>query len=604
MGPGPGSPLNATDIGVIKDIWRLPEEKLLPVFGVCLGLQSLAVEYGGTLQRLPVVKHGQVSAIHHTGVDIFKNVREVEAVRYHSLHVTVKDNLQLEELAWADDKENGRVVMALKHKIRPFWAVQYHPESVRTAGGGLEVMENFCRLASDWNCRARRNIPCWDQNAEEFFGPSWPGLCISPFPPLQSPSVSRFRMVITNSLLLPDLTSTSVAELFGATTENEPFVLLDSPAQPGRYCIIGVCSPASPRVQYHNGDPYVTIIENSRRSRHSLNDGDVWSWTSKFMGDFLAKGGDKSIPFWGGLVGYISYELACNTVDPNSSRIIWNNSPRTHPDINLILIERSVVLDNVTGRVFVQSIVPQDETWVTDTVSSLRDLTSCGRSSASRIPHSTHPTLHLPSKSSYISKINSAKEHLAVGNSYELCLTAQSRITFSSATNQNRRDTGSSSSWERFKTLRKRNPAPYSAYLRLHPTTVLSSSPERFLSNSRPPESVFQLRPIKGTLRKSSCTSRSGAEKALQGSAKEVAENLMIVDLIRHDLHGVVGEDVKVTQFCEVEEYETVWQMVSVIEGKPHKAHLSRLDMRQDLGWNVLRQSLPPGVYDEEFKRI
>jgi len=79
----------------------------------------------------------------------------------------------------------------------------------------------------------------------------------------------------------------------------------------------------------------------------------------------------------------------------------------------------------------------------------------------------------------------------------------------------------------------------------------------------------------------------------LVGSRKEVAENLMIVDLIRHDLHGVVGDDVSIKQFCRVEEYETVWQMVSVIEGGRSVSGLD--DDPSLLGSEVLKRSLPPG---------
>lgn len=104
-----------------------------------------------------------------------------------------------------------------------------------------------------------------------------------------------------------------------------------------------------------------------------------------------------------------------------------------------------------------------------------------------------------------------------------------------------------------------------------------------------------QLRPIKGTVRKGPDITRAVAEQALRGSSKEVAENLMIVDLIRHDLHGVVGQDVQVKQFCTVEEYQTVWQLVSVIEGKPSQ----QIQPDMDFGWEVLRQSLPPGMHTD-----
>jgi len=102
---------------------------------------------------------------------------------------------------------------------------------------------------------------------------------------------------------------------------------------------------------------------------------------------------------------------------------------------------------------------------------------------------------------------------------------------------------------------------------------------------------------MKGTLRKGPGVTRAVAEQALAGNKKEVAENLMIVDLIRHDLHGVVGENVQVRKFCGVEEFETVWSLVSVIEGKLPPAAVSGpgLDADGELGWEVLSHSLPPG---------
>lgn len=74
----------------------------------------------------------------------------------------------------------------------------------------------------------------------------------------------------------------------------------------------------------------------------------------------------------------------------------------------------------------------------------------------------------------------------------------------------------------------------------------------------------------------------------------------MIVDLITHDLHGVVGEDVVVKKFCGVEEYETVWQLVSVIEGMLPKTIRSP-EVEWGLGWDLLGNSLPPGEFPLSF---
>ncbi|KXN84293.1 Aminodeoxychorismate synthase [Leucoagaricus sp. SymC.cos] len=100
------------------------------------------------------------------------------------------------------------------------------------------------------------------------------------------------------------------------------------------------------------------------------------------------------------------------------------------------------------------------------------------------------------------------------------------------------------------------------------------------------------MRPIKGTVKKGGGVNRAVAEARLVGCVKEVAENLMIVDLIRHDLHGAVGSDVQVKKFCVVEEYETVFQLVSVIEAR---ASLETANEALDFGWGVLCKCLPPG---------
>ena len=119
----------------------LSESSQLPILGVCLGLQSLCIAFGGQLKRLAVVKHGIISQVTHVGRDIFAGVEKVAAVQYHSLHVDMlRNNDEIEELAWTvDEGENGRVLMAARHRRRPYWAVQYHLESICTEGGGQNV---------------------------------------------------------------------------------------------------------------------------------------------------------------------------------------------------------------------------------------------------------------------------------------------------------------------------------------------------------------------------------------------------------------------------------------------------------------------------------
>ncbi|CDO73476.1 hypothetical protein BN946_scf185013.g111 [Trametes cinnabarina] len=594
IGPGPGSPENPLDVGVVRDLWHIEESSLLPIFGVCLGLQSLAVEFGARIKRLKVVKHGQVSDVIHTGTDIFDGVGPIHAVRYHSLHVSLSGDEDLVPLAWADDaEENGQVVMALKHVRKPFWSVQYHPESVCTSGGGEAILRNFWRLAMKWSTSHKRTTALWISQLHSFVGPAWPQT-----PPKHEPR-ARSEKVVTSVTtrtvrLRENVDVPLICELLGVQDDHQDFVLLDSAgAAPGRFSIVGCLTHTSPKITYSIGESFVRIRQGEDVSFAELGSSDIWAWLSAFMRRRRARGGAPEVPFWGGLVGYLSYELGAHTLTPIPPR---PGSRLRHPDANLVFVERSIVIDSQSKKAYVQSTQPGDEKWLQEVSLRLDSLAAppSGFFPSISVALSTpqpQPMVTLPNRAEYISKIHAAKEWLFSGDSYELCVTAPTHIR--AAKSPMAVAHGTSSSWELYKTLRTRNPAPHSAYLRLHSSTLLSSSPERFLSYSRPPESLCQLRPIKGTVRKVPGITRAVAEEMLAGSRKEVAENLMIVDLIRHDLHSVVGEDVHVRQFCKVEEYETVWQLVSVIEGKqsPH----AKNQAQPDLGFDMLRASLPPG---------
>ena len=510
VGPGPGSPENAQDIGVIKYLWKLPDDLLPPVFGVCLGLQCLCVEFGARLSRLSVVKHGLISKIHHTGKDLFEGVGPIEAVRYHSLYVDIRGCPELEELAWADDGlENGRrVAMGVRHTTKPFWAVQYHPESVRTVGGGKQIIQNFWSFAKIRN--ATRDVKPWGSAQSSAFGLPWPTLSIQDNP-IQKSQIIIPRTVNTAVVHLPHLSMPEVCDLLGARDESSPFVVLDSAAKPGRFTIIGSLSPSSPQIIYNCRDSFVTVRTGDITRKEQLGASDIWSWMKSFMRQKRGFIGSQGIPFWGGLIGILSYEIGVDMLKVLGQRR-WTG--RRHPDLNMVFVERSVVVDSTTKNVYVQSLLPNDDLWVSKTVTSLKEVSARGVTEI--VPTKLVPTITTPKESLYKSRISLAKEKLFAGESYELCLTALSHISLP------RIQSDSSSSWRLFRDLRKANPAPHSAYLRLHPTTLVSSSPERFLSFSRPSNPVYQLRPIKGTVRKGPGITRAVAEDALIGSPKEV----------------------------------------------------------------------------------
>ena len=117
--------------------------KELPIFGVCLGHQSIGQVYGGEVVRAKKLMHGKTSMIHHRGKSVFKSLANpFEATRYHSL-IVKKETLPdcLEVTAWTEDD----VIMGLRHKVLNVHGVQFHPESILT-DSGKQILQNFLDL--------------------------------------------------------------------------------------------------------------------------------------------------------------------------------------------------------------------------------------------------------------------------------------------------------------------------------------------------------------------------------------------------------------------------------------------------------------------------
>jgi para-aminobenzoate synthetase component 2 len=130
ISPGPGTPFDAgLSIPTVKQALTTGQ----PIFGVCLGHQAIAEALGATVTSAEELMHGKTSLVHHDDSLIFKNVPQpFTATRYHSLAVvdgTVPDELQVTA------RTAGGIIMALQHKTKPIYGVQFHPESVLTEGG-------------------------------------------------------------------------------------------------------------------------------------------------------------------------------------------------------------------------------------------------------------------------------------------------------------------------------------------------------------------------------------------------------------------------------------------------------------------------------------
>ncbi len=137
ISPGPGTP---DDAGVsVEAILRFGQAGV-PVFGVCLGLQSIGQAFGARIVRARSIMHGKVSSVEHDGRGVFAGLpQRFEATRYHSLVIeeaSLPDCLEIS--ARTDDGE----IMGARHRTLPIEGVQFHPESIMT-GEGKALLGNF-----------------------------------------------------------------------------------------------------------------------------------------------------------------------------------------------------------------------------------------------------------------------------------------------------------------------------------------------------------------------------------------------------------------------------------------------------------------------------
>lgn len=139
ISPGPGTPATA---GVTLAAIDYFKDKL-PIFGVCLGHQSIVEYFGGKVGHAPEPVHGKPSRVTHNGQGVFAGVENpLQAGRYHSLcALTMPECLE-------PTANYESVNMGIKHKTLPIYGVQFHPESILTPAGG-KIIENILKIAEE-----------------------------------------------------------------------------------------------------------------------------------------------------------------------------------------------------------------------------------------------------------------------------------------------------------------------------------------------------------------------------------------------------------------------------------------------------------------------
>ncbi len=139
ISPGPCTP-NEAGISI-----ELIKKSSVPILGVCLGHQAIGAAFGGNIIKAPEIFHGKLSKIEHNQKKIFNGIDSpYSVVRYHSL-IIEKDSLPNELEITGVLEDNPEVIMAIEHKEKPIYGVQFHPESIET-NFGMKLIENFLKL--------------------------------------------------------------------------------------------------------------------------------------------------------------------------------------------------------------------------------------------------------------------------------------------------------------------------------------------------------------------------------------------------------------------------------------------------------------------------
>ncbi|OJJ43801.1 hypothetical protein ASPZODRAFT_73783 [Penicilliopsis zonata CBS 506.65] len=638
LGPGPGHPENPQDVGIMRDFWSLEEPDLVPVLGICLGFQSLCLHHGVSVDRLPFPLHGQVRQVVTTGKDIFENMNSLDVTLYHSLYARMggfaEEVPDLNILAWLflDDETlsaTKQVPMAVRHSRKPFWGVQFHPESCKSDTQACQrLIRRWWENSVLFNKKTGRTVQR-DRLADPV---------VSSNGVHTLPDVARTMLDWSTSSSTRSASRVLDTESLNAEIVNEHLNVPGSPnvlfQSNGRYSVISVPSPGSWRLEY-TAQSEKLLLEQLPSGHRTENDPDphsdraeavlsvsqFWDSLRYLMEVKKVDVGPGSLPFWGGFLGYFSYEmgLACLAHPKTSPDLLSHDEDapgpaksvfEDPPDASLLWTERSIVLDNETLKITIQSTRSSDDLpggWL-DQVSQLLTELSRNHDSLNTKKEDVADTEFLdsllqqsttdfPNKEVYRQQFDACMAELKAGESYELCLTTETSVVF-----QTPEKDQSALPWKLYKRLRGYNPATFSAYANLGNVKVISSSPECFLNWDR--HSTLEMKPMKGTVRKTADMTLDKAKEILS-STKEMAENLMIADLIRHDLYGICGSGrVQVKKLLEVEDHGRVYQMITHVKGEvDHRTPgVSVRDMPQLRtptmsvhGLTALQKCLPPG---------
>lgn len=315
----------------------------------------------------------------------------------------------------------------------------------------------------------------------------------------------------------------------------------------GRYSFLG----ADPFLRLTSRGSQVSLWEEGRAQHFQANPFDA---LEQALSRYHIKVAGSPVPFVGGAVGYLAYDLG-RTLERLPTRA---GDDLLLPELYMCFYDAVLAFDHQEGRAY--AIAPELP-GRPPSAERLCRLIELAREAARRPvpqPPNYPATSSLVSNfthGGYLQAVERAREYIAAGDIFQVNLSQR----FEAAWPYPAPDL--------YLKLRAINPAPFAAYLGYPEVAVVSASPERFL---RLQGDRAETRPIKGTRPRGRDPAQDAAlARQLEGSAKDRAEHIMIVDLERNDLGRVCGYGtVKVSELMALETYATVFHLTSTVEGR------------------------------------
>jgi para-aminobenzoate synthetase component I len=364
-------------------------------------------------------------------------------------------------------------------------------------------------------------------------------------------------------------TSLSPLELFACFRAQPYAFLLDSAMdlqKLGRFSLMG----SDPFLIFQSRGSKIRITENGLSTELDSNPFDE---LGKCLEKYRLARAAGPVPCAGAAVGYFAYDL-CHFIEKLPERAV---DDLALPESYFAFYDRLLVKDNLVDRVYlVSSGFPElDEarrqararSRLDELKSASNTLLPAGAEASRPIASSAvapHPQSNF-THADYVKAVSRARQYIMDGDIFEVNLSQRFESPLSI------------SPYELYLRLRRINPAPFAAFLDFPKAAIVCSSPERFLKLAG---DRVETRPIKGTLRRGSNPAEDQARaRELLASAKDRAENMMIVDLERNDLGRVSRYgSVKVTELAILETYPTLFHLTSTVVGQL-KEGVSRIDL-------------------------